>query len=118
MPFYMHAVATYGQLTKKISYFRYKRFTPRFGTNGLCSMLKQAAKILIQLLLPTPGVNNRPEDVRSIKEASKKRSFFLLLRGRKRQQTVLYLSCSSPTDGKNNVLPLKVLFPVLKSSII
>jgi len=35
-------------------------------------MLKQAAKILIQLLLPTPGVNNRPAH----KEASKNEASF------------------------------------------
>jgi hypothetical protein len=48
-------------------------------------MLNQAAKILIQLLLSSPGVNDRPEDVPSIKEVSKN---FLLLRGRKRATNI------------------------------
>jgi hypothetical protein len=53
-------------------------------------MLKQAAKILIQLLLSSPGVNNRPEDVPSIKEASKNEVSFCYYEGEKGQQTLLY----------------------------
>jgi hypothetical protein len=63
-------------------------------------MLKQAAKILIQLLLPSPGVNNRSEEEKSpsIKEASKDDVSFCYYEGEKGQQTLFYRNSFQSKD--------------------